>query len=94
MSFEGHFPHRNRVSVVLISRLMRNLTLELNVGFQWFPEPNKCYSIFELNVLFLCTGLLLQKFVLYLWPAEISEDEAEDRLQDAIQEKFSVFGDV
>ncbi|KAK9283696.1 hypothetical protein L1049_011946 [Liquidambar formosana] len=25
--------------------------------------------------------------------AEISEDEAEDRLQDAIQEKFSVFGD-
>ncbi|KAL9263611.1 hypothetical protein AKJ16_DCAP08394 [Drosera capensis] len=26
--------------------------------------------------------------------AEISEEEAEDRLQDAIQEKFSVFGDV
>ena len=26
--------------------------------------------------------------------AEISEDEAEDRLQDAIQEKFAVFGDV
>jgi hypothetical protein len=29
-----------------------------------------------------------------LWHAEISEDEAEDRLQDAIQEKFAVFGDV
>lgn len=26
--------------------------------------------------------------------AEISEDEAEDRLQDAIQEKFAIFGDV
>lgn len=26
--------------------------------------------------------------------AEISEDEAEDRLQEAIQEKFAVFGDV
>jgi len=26
--------------------------------------------------------------------AEISEEEAEDRLQDAIQEKFAVFGDV
>lgn len=25
---------------------------------------------------------------------EISEDEAEDRLQEAIQEKFVVFGDV
>lgn len=25
---------------------------------------------------------------------EISEEEAEDRLQDAIQEKFAVFGDV
>lgn len=25
---------------------------------------------------------------------EISEDEAEDRLQEAIQEKFAVFGEV
>lgn len=31
---------------------------------------------------------------LSLWHPEISEDEAEDRLQDAIQEKFAVFGDV
>ena len=29
-----------------------------------------------------------------LWSAEISEDEAENRLQDAIQEKFVAFGDV
>ncbi|XP_062110464.1 uncharacterized protein LOC133822220 [Humulus lupulus] len=26
--------------------------------------------------------------------SELTEDEAEDRLQDAIQEKFAVFGDV
>jgi len=45
----------------------------------------------------------LQIFIFYSCPAcieysvgcaEISEDEAEDRLQDAIQEKFAVFGDV
>lgn len=33
-------------------------------------------------------------FDLFLLIAEISEEEAEDRLQDAIQEKFAVFGDV
>lgn len=27
-------------------------------------------------------------------PPEISEDEAEDRLQEAIQEKFAVLGEV
>lgn len=32
-------------------------------------------------------------FILFL-RAEISDDEAEDRLQDAIQERFAVFGDV
>jgi hypothetical protein len=30
----------------------------------------------------------------FFWNSEISEDEAEERLQEAIQEKFSVFGDV
>lgn len=35
----------------------------------------------------LSTGSLI------IYP-EISEDEAEDRLQEAIQEKFAVFGDV
>ncbi len=34
------------------------------------------------------------KFWLFLWHVELSEDEAEDRLQDAIQEKFAIFGDV
>lgn len=34
------------------------------------------------------------KFYFSSWFLEISEDEAEDRLQDAIQEKFAVFGDV
>ena len=29
-----------------------------------------------------------------LWSAEISEDEAENRLQEAIQDKFVAFGDV
>ena len=32
--------------------------------------------------------------MLLFWHPEISEDEAEERLQEAIQEKFSVFGDV
>lgn len=54
--------------------------------------------IIELNVHVLIDFLLvinLVWFFLFLgfWP-EISEDEAEDRLQDAIQEKFAVFGDV
>ncbi|XP_065636586.1 arogenate dehydratase/prephenate dehydratase 1, chloroplastic isoform X3 [Quercus suber] len=33
------------------------------------------------------------EFLEYHFTNEISEDEAEDRLQDAIQEKFSIFGD-
>ena len=37
---------------------------------------------------------LLAELLFSLWQVEISEDEAEDRLQDAIQEKFAVFGDV
>jgi hypothetical protein len=32
--------------------------------------------------------------MLLFWHPEISEDEAEERLQEAIQEKFSVLGDV
>lgn len=32
--------------------------------------------------------------VLSLWISEISEEEAEDHLQEAIQEKFAAFGDV
>lgn len=52
--------------------------------------------IIELNVHVLTDCLLVINLVFFffgLWP-EISEDEAEDRLQDAIQEKFAVFGDV
>ena len=46
-----------------------------------------CQSFYFLTIFrFLC-------FVLFFSP-EISEDEAEDRLQEAIQEKFAVFGDV
>lgn len=49
--------------------------------------------IFELLIEILIYSCL-NWFDFYLWCAEISEDEAEDRLQDAIQEKFAVFGDV
>lgn len=37
---------------------------------------------------------MLSYFVLLCFLSEISEDEAENLLQEAIQEKFAVFGDV
>lgn len=44
--------------------------------------------------LFFLFSSNLHLLLFLLWQVEISEDEAEDRLQDAIQEKFAVFGDV
>lgn len=52
------------------------------------------YSTLSLLLLLLLCPYPLAELLFSLWQVEISEDEAEDRLQDAIQEKFAVFGDV
>lgn len=52
-----------------------------------------CYSWANLllKIVLVCF-LLLNSLVFYI--SELSEDEAEERLQEAIQERFAVFGDV